>query len=125
LVNSYILYKGKEKHLPLYQFKLDIALSLMYGEVLENPGTAEAVKLRADTVDACAANGDPLAGEVVDFIRFDGMNHMPEMVAREGRRCKMEGCKKRSVMWCKKCRVYLCLKRGGRNCFEAFHTCTN
>ncbi len=35
-----------------------------------------------------AANSDPLAGEVVDFIHFDGMHHMPEQAVAAPVRCK-------------------------------------
>ena len=42
--------------------------------------------------------------------------------ASRGRTCKVQGCKKLSVIWCKKCRVYLCLKKGCQKFFEALHT---
>ncbi len=38
--------------------------------------------------------------------------HAPHAWASRGRTCKVQGCKKLSVIWCKKCRVYLCLKNG-------------
>jgi hypothetical protein len=68
-----------------------------------------------------AENGDPIGGEVLDFVRYDGVNHLPEAAAIAGRTCKMQGCKKRSVIWCRKCRVYLCVKKE-KNCFVDFHT---
>ena len=34
--------------------------------------------------------------------------------------CAVEGCKKRSMIWCTKCRRYLCLKKGV-NCFWSYH----
>jgi hypothetical protein len=120
LVNSFILYKEKEQ-LPLFEFKLDVAVSLMYGEVFDSPMAIGAIMLRQAAVAGFAENGDPIGSEVLDFIRYDGMNHLPEFAANMGRTCKLQGCKKRSVIWCKKCRVYLCLKKD-QNCFVEFHT---
>jgi hypothetical protein len=120
LVNAFILYK-ETKQLPLYEFKLDVATSLMYGEVFDSPMAVGAVMLRQAAAAGVADNGDPIGSEVVDFIRYDGMNHFPEFVASMGRTCKLQGCKKRSVIWCRKCRVYLCFKKDS-NCFVEFHT---
>jgi hypothetical protein len=120
LVNAYILFKEKNP-MPLCDFKLEVALSLMYGENFTDPDAIGAGILRQTVAVTYAANGDPVGGEVLDFIRYDGQNHMPEFVATKGRTCKVQGCQKRSVFWCKKCRVYLCIKKG-QNCFEDFHT---
>lgn len=125
LVNAYILYKEKTV-LPLYKFKLDVAISLMYGDVYENPVDIQVVVEEFAEAAATAPNGDPIgAAEVLDFIRYDRVNHFPDSVAKQGRRCKIKECKKRSVIWCKKCRVYLCVKpttERDTNCFEQFHT---
>ena len=128
LVNAYILYKEKTV-MPLYKFKLDVAISLMYGDIYENPVNIQEVMEELAEAATTAPNGDPMAAaEVVDFIRFDMVNHFPESVASQGRMCKRQGCKKRSVIWCKKCRVYLCVKTErnkavkNKNCFELFHT---
>lgn len=120
LVNSYILYKADRKKMPLYEFKLDVAVSLMYGEVFSDPMAIGTVMLREAVAMQYAENGDPVACDVNDFIRFDGYNHIPEVAAKIGRLCKVKGCKKRSSVWCKKCRVYLCLKKD-QNCFELWH----
>jgi hypothetical protein len=121
LINSFILYRATNEKAPLYEFKLDVAVSLMYGEVFSDPMTIGAVMLRQAASAQFAENGDPVGGEVTDFIRYDGINHMPEVAAKIGRCCKVQGCKKRSSIWCKKCRVYLCLKKE-QNCFELWHT---
>lgn len=120
LVNAYILYKEKTPT-PLFEFKLDVAISLMYGEKFDDPTTIGAVMLRQAATVNYAENGDPIGGEVLDFVRYDGVNHLPEAAAIAGRTCKMQGCKKRSVIWCRKCRVYLCVKKE-KNCFVDFHT---
>ena len=125
LVNAYILYKEKTV-LPLYKFKLDVAISLMYGDIYENPVEIQEVMEELAEAAATAPDGSPIgAAEVVDCIRYDRMNHFPESVAKKGRRCKIKECPKRSVIWCKKCRVYLCVKTEtvrDMNCFELFHT---
>lgn len=53
--------------------------------------------------------------------RYDGVDHWPE--ARDQAvpsRCKYERCRGRSRIFCKKCRVPLCLTKD-RNCFYRFH----
>jgi hypothetical protein len=120
LVNAFILFKEKGP-MTLVDFKLEVALSLMYGENFSNPDNINLAVMRQNIEVTLAQNGDPIGGEVSDFVRYDGRNHLPELVASKGRTCKLEGCKKQSVYWCQKCRVYLCIKKG-QNCFEEFHT---
>ena len=123
VVNAYILRKAvtQEEALPLYKFKLDVALALMFAENFGEPMSAAAVLLRQEG-EKRAENGDPVGdGEPVDAVRLDGLNHWPDNVASEQRRCKLPGCKKKSVIWCRKCRVYLCIKKD-RNCFVLYHT---
>lgn len=121
LVNSYILDKAAsgENIRPLYEFKLDVALALMYGDNFDDPMAIAAQVLRQAAIQY-AENGDPVGEEVTDAVRRDGVFHIPENVADRGRTCKLPGCKKRTRYWCKKCRVYLCIKKDG-NCFELFH----
>ena len=120
-MNAYILYKEKNP-MPLMDFKLEVALSLMYGENFTDPDGIAAAVLRQTVLATLAENGDPIGREVIDFVRYDGLNHLPEFVAMaRGRTCKMQGCTKRSVFWCTKCRIYLCIKKG-QNCFREFHT---
>ena len=59
-VNSYILFKkaaGKE-YLPLYQYKMEVALALMYAESFDRPLSAAAILLRRGYQEA--ENGDPV-----------------------------------------------------------------
>lgn len=54
-------------------------------------------------------------------IRLDNIMHIPEFVnSKNNSRCKLEGCKGKTFVICKKCDVYLCLKRDS-NCFARFH----
>ena len=122
LVNAYLLFKAVEGNggLPLYRFKLDVSLALMFAENLDNPLSAAAVLLRRDILHA--ENGDPVSHtDPIDAVRLDGSNHWPQNVAKQQRRCKLPGCKKRSVVWCTKCQVYLCMAKE-RQCFIEYHT---
>lgn len=54
-------------------------------------------------------------------VRKDAVKHLPVFVqTKNAGRCKMANCEKKSFIICKKCNVYLCLKRG-KNCFYDFH----
>ena len=120
MINSYILRKEMLGNIKLFQFKLNVALSLMYGENFENPMSRSALVLRSNI--HIAENGDPVgSAKPVDAVRLDGSNHFPENVAAVPRMCKVKDCKKRSVFWCTKCKVYLCLNKD-RNCFLNYHT---
>ena len=121
IVNAFLMRKAitGDTSYPLFEFKLDVATSLMYSENLAEPLTAAAVVLRE--VAPRAANGDPVAGpSPTDAVRLDGVHHWPEQAAKVPRCCCVSGCKLRSAYWCTKFRVYLCLK-GSNNCFVGFH----
>lgn len=120
LVNAYILRKTKS-FIPLFQFKLNVALTLMKGGTLIDPLSQAAVLLMRNDIRV-ASNGEPLGPALVpDGVRLDGYNHFPQNVSKDGKRCKLKGCNQRSAVWCTKCRVYLCVKKG-RDCFILFHT---
>lgn len=55
--------------------------------------------------------------------RFDGRDHVLnyDQGERKAHRCKLEGCDKRTTVYCEKCEVHLCLVFGVRNCFKRFH----
>lgn len=56
-----------------------------------------------------------------DFlIRFDKQCHLPVVTNTEVR-CKNENCKKKTFVFCNKCKVHLCLVNN-RNCFLKFHS---
>lgn len=124
VVNSYILWKAVHKarltRQYLYQYKLNVALGLMYAENLSEPLSRSALLLLQDGPKA--ANGDRVGdGDPTDAVRLDGMNHLPDVAAVVARCCKIKGCKLRSVIWCTKCHVYLCMKKN-KNCFLTYHT---
>lgn len=51
--------------------------------------------------------------------RYDQYNHLLS-ISKASVRCKNEGCAKKSRVFCKKCKVHLCLMNR-RNCFTNFH----
>ena len=52
-------------------------------------------------------------------IQKDGIGHLPR-ISEKRQRCKMENCKGRTNIYCKKCNVNLCLNNKS-NCFELYH----
>lgn len=58
----------------------------------------------------------------VEDIRFDKVDHWPEYSEKKHQdRCKNEGCKKKTYIYCGKCRIPLCIQRES-NCFRNFHS---
>lgn len=53
--------------------------------------------------------------------RFDEKAHYPAADTKQVR-CKLEGCTLKSVFYCMKCKVHLCIKKN--NCFYHFHNLT-
>ncbi len=92
LVNAFILFKEKGP-MTLVDFKLEVALSLMYGENFSNPDNINLAVMRQNIEVTLAQNGDPIGGEVSDFVRYDGRNHLPELVASKGRTCKLRAAR--------------------------------
>jgi hypothetical protein len=124
LVNAFILRNhasGERQVAKLYQFKLEVATSLMHADSLAEPLSRAAILLNIDEVEK-SAKGDPVGdANPPDGMRMDGLNHWPNSVATRARCCRLKGCKKRSTVWCTKCKVYLGMKKG-LNCFVQYHT---
>lgn len=53
-------------------------------------------------------------------IRYDRYDHLPVFDPGNSVRCKMPKCALKSVFYCMKCNVHLCIK--SKNCFQDFHT---
>lgn len=122
LINAFTLMKQISGNLkmPLFEFKLEVATALMYADNFSEPLSMANIILRVAGANE-AANGDLVGGPLpYDGTRLDGYNHWPEVVAKIPRCCRLDGCKQRSVIWCSKCRIYLCMK-AKRNCFMLFH----
>jgi hypothetical protein len=63
----------------------------MYSEVFDSPMAVGAVMLRQAAASGVADNGIPIGSDVIDFICYNGVNHLLEFVASMGHTCKLQG----------------------------------
>ncbi|XP_037275023.2 piggyBac transposable element-derived protein 3 [Rhipicephalus microplus] len=57
----------------------------------------------------------------VNAVRYDGLHHWPAHTGNSfAQRCKLEGCRSRTRVRCRKCNVFLCLS-ATNDCFYTFH----
>ena len=103
LVNAWLLYRNAPQIVQstsLCSFKLDVALGLLQHSER-------------------AAQKVPTAS---DHIRYDQLGHFPLLLAiKNGLRCKIKSCDKKSKYICRKCQVHLCM--GASDCFYKYHKC--
>lgn len=110
---SYILYKIK-------------------GESQDSQDTEQSTNKSIDTTQQSNnLKSNDLDGRKKEFekrpfhkMRYDNIGHLPEVdkrVINSSTRCKLEGCRGKSTIYCLKCSVHLCVKPG-KNCFKEFHT---
>lgn len=146
VVNAWILYrKFKTADMPLYDFKFELASSLLngatprYGEndAVPAQGHADAGQ-QNDELEEFAnaiANQEPAMKTVRTYIekvpeatRFDRADHLPGF-SEKSSRCRnvikngnrSVACAKKTETKCTKCGVALCLMKN-RNCFVDYHT---
>lgn len=124
VVNAWIKYKminreeGKSiyKILKLREFKQEIAERLILGNIYsmeedENENVAE---------EETRKRGRPSIVPLPPVAkRFHGANHLPDMGSKQ-KRCRKEGCSKKTTVICIYCNMPLCLTPS-RNCFVDFH----
>ena len=126
LTNAFLIYRTKHPATTLKEFRLAVAKSLLTG--LGKPHEANEARANAGlllgvpttNIVAFGEAGDPAPGSGAMGHRLDGVGHFPDHVASVPKCCAAAGCKKRSMIWCTKCRRYLCLKKGV-NCFWSYH----
>lgn len=123
LVNAWLEYKNeavelgipKPKILDLLAFRQSVAEHLIYTRRPPKRGRPSENSV-AETPKRQKYEARPTNDE-----RHDGYNHFPEYDENKNNsRCKMEGCKEKTHVYCKKCKVHLCFLKG-RNCFQKFH----
>lgn len=57
----------------------------------------------------------------VNAVRYDGLHHWPAHTGNSfTQRCKLEGCRSRTRVRCRKCNVFLCLS-ATNDCFYTVH----
>lgn len=126
-VNSWLLWRrvmkqrGENVYIPLLDFKLTIADVLMHKDSkVYTPTTRKRGRPLHENVEAIKKGRSRRRIELPPVeVAGDGFNHWPEWKT-DRQRCKMEGCKQKSQVMCKKCRCYLCFNKD-RNCFINFH----
>ncbi|XP_028399194.1 piggyBac transposable element-derived protein 3-like isoform X1 [Dendronephthya gigantea] len=113
-VNAWIIYKeigGTKSYL---DFLTEVCVTLMVGkprseesdEDLPEPPPSPKKRMRASSIP--------------ESVRFDKYDHWPILMdIPNAQRCKMDGCKKKTMFMCSKCNVYLCVTKN--TCFLNFH----
>ncbi|XP_055864686.1 uncharacterized protein LOC106066865 isoform X3 [Biomphalaria glabrata] len=100
-------------------------------EVLEEClDTALTDTLTQSLIMTCeTAEDESLCSEITDFVdvnrvsRFDCYDHFPAKAKRKARRCQREGCRRKSLFYCRKCREFLCIVATDTedDCFYLYH----
>ena len=117
VANSW-LYKVLVPHhtMQLVDFKLDVAQSLMLQRI--------AVESYIEPTHGAKFHS---AKGVNESARYDLVGHfsVKPKGQKNGQRCKMPGCSRKSLFMCRKCKVYLCITAmdGDEDCFYEFHHC--
>uniref|UniRef100_A0A2C9L801 Uncharacterized protein n=1 Tax=Biomphalaria glabrata TaxID=6526 RepID=A0A2C9L801_BIOGL len=100
-------------------------------EVLEEClDTALTDTLTQSLIMTCeTAEDESLCSEITDFVdvnrvsRFDCYDHFPAKAKRKARRCQREGCRRKSLFYCRKCHEFLCIVATDTedDCFYLYH----
>ena len=110
-----------QKHLSLMQFKLSISQVL---RKCKKSWKSNAIRVRGRPKSSPKRIGAPqrFSGDMECppmCVRTDEVGHWPTQSKTRGR-CKMKGCKGYCLLFCIKCKVHLCIRKG-KNCFMAYH----
>ena len=128
LCNAWLLYKrdfaacneGTGKPLSLYQFKADISyvLRTQCQPLKRKPGRPSTAKRPAlsPTTSANLKKRNTKVPRMEESQDPDG--HIVVSLSSRGI-CAMKKCRSRSVFYCLRCKVHLCVL--GKNCFALFH----
>ena len=116
VVNSWLLYRVviPDCQLPLAGFKLELARALILHRAADEEYVAPVHGAKFQSARGVNLNA-----------RYDLVDHFPLRTKelKNGQRCKLVGCSRKSMFMCRKCQVYLCLtgKDQMDDCFYAFH----
>lgn len=125
LVNSWLEYRQKavllgvkrKEILDLLAFRQEVAENLICSRRAPKRGRPS-----ESFQDLHTSKKKKTETRPIKDLRFDGYQHIPMYDEnKEASRCKNEGCKNRTHIFCEKCKVHLCILKG-RNCFSIFHT---
>jgi hypothetical protein len=135
VINAWVLWKhmlpdDKQnwRSSRLFYFKMAIA-NLM----LRNPNSIERQVLATNDSSSESGSDDndinprkrrrETVSNIPNMVRFDGLQHWPQIQQNLRLRCKNEGCSMKTITYCSKCQIHLCLNPM-RNCFKDYH-CKN
>ena len=126
LVNSWLLYKRdfiasetEGKSLNLYDFKANVSCCLrnQHKPLVRGPGRPSTSGNR-DNRGPRKAGRRPRKLPPKAVIQ-DTVDDLPVGLPKRAN-CKMDGCNSRSIFYCMKCKLYLCISKKN-NCFAKFH----
>ncbi len=132
VINAWVLWKHISNNntnwrcTRLFYFKMAIAKMM-----LREPKTIErqilkilATQHQSSESDDDGNNFNPpkkgkreTASNISSIIRFDGIEHCPQIQQNLRLRCKNENCTMKTNVYCSKCQVHLC-RNVPRNCFQ-------
>lgn len=123
VINSWLLYRRhcvqikQNKYMPLLEFKMDIAYSLLLsGKVKPSSKRGRPSK----TPSPSSKKRRLFAQRPVDEVRYDQVGHWPKPVEVSKRQQCKHCIKAYTTTSCSKCNVFLCYTLN-RNCFVGFH----
>ena len=111
LINSYFIYKEVGGKGSLLCFHVDVWRCLL--KSLETSNSDEDLEAPFKVYHSLKTKN------VSNQVRHDKFNHWP--LKSTINRCKMDGCSSHTTFIYLKCQVYLCVGKGGENCFLEFH----
>ncbi|CAI6352914.1 unnamed protein product [Macrosiphum euphorbiae] len=124
VVNAWLLYRRvhpSEPYLSLVDFKILISevLCEMKRTTPKRKGRPTAEENRIQGLIDKKKKRGPCTELPAEDVRLDGMDHYPFHDKRS--RCKYPTCKNKTLFYCTKCQLPLCIN-DKRNCFLLFHT---
>ena len=113
-VNAWIIYREMGGLKSYLDFLTEICVTLMVGKPQSDDSDEDQPEPLPPPKKRMKASNIPEA------IRYDKYDHWPILLDMpNAQRCKMDGCKKKTMFMCSKCNVYLCVTKS--TCFLNFH----
>ena len=130
LVNSWLLYreqeikKGHNRPMDLLSFRDEVGDSLLLSSANRPSRNSVGRPSRQLDDQTCSSFTQQkrrnTESRPVSDVRHDGVGHWSFVADGIGKRCKLDGCGRRSRMRREKCQVSLCMTKD-KNCFKKFH----
>ena len=112
-VNAWIIYREMGGLKSYLNFLTEICVTLMVGKPQSDQSEEE-------SPEPAQPKKRMKASSVPETIRYDSYDHWPILTdTKNAQRCKMDGCKRKTMFICSKCNLYLCVTKS--TCFINFH----